>query len=151
MVSLHTGDNAFLFLLSLSSSITENYRIVFYEQGRKKENSMGLKGGVAKLNEVGPNLEFAPRSLQRSCHDHARQESCYYTWQQAGKRQERKWTQQRSKTGFQEVGRGHSEGQAGEASSNGQRTVCRPNQKGQGGHHGEEKAQGLSLGLPRQG
>ena len=53
MVSLHTGDNAYLFLLCLSGSITENYRIVFYEQGRKKENSVGLKGGVAKLNEVG--------------------------------------------------------------------------------------------------
>ena len=60
-------------------------------------------------------------------------------------------SKQRRKTGFQEVGRGHSEGQAGEASSNGQRTTCQPNQKGQEGHHREEKAQRLSLGPPKQG
>ena len=94
MVSLHTGDDTYLFLLCLSGSITENYRIVFHKQRRKKENSVGLKGGVAKLKEVGPRAWNSHlKSLQRSCCDHARQESCYYTWRQAGKRQERKWTQ----------------------------------------------------------
>lgn len=53
MVSLHTVDDTYLFLLCLSGSITENYRIVFHKQRRKK-NSVGLKGGVAKFKEVGP-------------------------------------------------------------------------------------------------
>lgn len=71
MVSPHTGDDAYLFLLCLSGSITENYRIVFHKQGRK-ENSVGLKGGMAKLKEVGPGVWNSHlESLQRSCCDHA--------------------------------------------------------------------------------
>lgn len=71
MVSPHTGDDAYLFLLCLSGSITENYKIVFHKQGRK-ENSVGLKGGMAKLKEVGPEVwNLHLESLQRSCCDHA--------------------------------------------------------------------------------
>ena len=81
MVSLHTGDDTYLFLLCLSGSITENYRIVFHKQRRKKENSVGLKGGVAKLKEVGPRAWNSHlKSLQRSCCDHVQMPKPHSTY-----------------------------------------------------------------------